>query len=120
MLIKFVTNGKDTGLVEIKSGECLEGVLSFQRKDKARGVRLEFVFETSTVSCKSIIAHLNNSGSTHFRFKTSGLFLSTRKIIEKLGAKPIVIGDVWKKGKAKIKLMLDLPMAVDIVDEAVS
>ena len=103
---------------------------AFREKDKARGVRLEFVFETSTVSCKSIIAHLNNSGSTHFRFKTtpnetifilaSGLFLSTRKIIEKLGAKPIVIGDAWKKGKAKIKLMLDLPMAVDIVDEAVS
>ncbi len=46
----------------------------------------------------------------------SGLFLSTRKIIEELGAKPILIGDVWKKGKAKIKLVLDLPIAVDIVD----
>ena len=123
----FVTNGKDMGLVEIKSGESLEGVLSFRKEDKARGIRLEFVFETSNVSCKSVIASLNNSGSTHFRFRTtpdetifmlaSGLFLSTKKIIKEIGTKPIVIGDVLKEGKAKIKLILDLPKATDVVDE---
>lgn len=123
----FVTNGKDTGLVEIKSGECLEGVLSFQRKGKARGVRLEFVLKTLGVSYKSVIARLNNSGTTRFRFRTtpneaifiliSGPFISTVGIIKKLGAKPIVIGEAWMKGKAKIKLVLDLPRAADLVDE---
>jgi len=123
----FVTNGKDTGFVEIKSGEYLEGVLSFQKKGKARGVRLEFVFKTLTVSYKSVIARLNNSGSTRFRFKTTpdetifilvaGLFFSTSRIVREVGVHPIIIGDAWKKGRAKIKLVLDLPRAVDLVDE---
>ena len=34
----FVTNGKDVGVVEIKSGECLEGVLAFREKVKLVGL----------------------------------------------------------------------------------
>ncbi len=122
----LVTNGEDVGKAEIKSGEVLEGVLSFQKKGKARGVRLEFTFRTSTISCKSVISRID-SGATHFSFKTipdeavfiltSDLSLSTTVIIKELGFKPIMTEDVWNVGEAKIKLVLDMPRAADITDE---
>jgi hypothetical protein len=126
----FVSDGKSAGQAEIKAKNCLEGTISFQKhpKSKSRGVRLEFIFRTSVASYKSVITSLGETGSSCFKLKTapdeatyilaSGLFLSVRKIAEKIGITPIIAGEAWKSGKAKIKLVLDLPKAIDTTDEA--
>jgi len=127
--VLFVSDGKSIGQVEIKAKNCFEGKISFQKypESKSRGVRLEFIFRTSVASYKSVITSLKETGSSYFEFKTapsevtyilaSGLFLSVKKIVEELGSTPIVAGEAWRSGKAKIKLVLDLPKAIDITDE---
>jgi hypothetical protein len=128
----MVSDGADMGLAEVKvSNDCLEGILSYQKslKGKSRELRLEFLFETQMAIYRIVIARIKKSGSKKFKFKlnpvskviyvlTTDQNLSPRKIIKNIGLEtPFIAGEAWRRGKAKLILILDLPAAKDIVDE---
>jgi hypothetical protein len=78
---------------------------------------------------RAVIARIRNSGSKKFKFTlnpasevtyilTTGQDIAPRKIIKNAGLEvPFIAGEAWKRGKAKLMLILDIPVARDVVDE---
>ncbi len=130
----YVSSNNDLGLAEIKAVEGgIEGTLTFHRSPEggARAVRLELEVERPGIRYKTVLARLEETGSTVFRWTPSpeepvylvaatASTLSPSTLLKKMGVeKPVFMGSAWKVvSKAKLRLVLDVPRAKDVVDEA--
>ncbi|MEB3778784.1 MAG: hypothetical protein GSR85_00920 [Desulfurococcales archaeon] len=134
-----VSRDSERGVAEIRAtGEGLEGVVIYTRppNGRTRGLRLELEFSRKigvfgAISYRAVIARVKEPGSTRFSWSPSvdevlyvlmaERFMSPETLAKKhLGIrKPVIMGDAWSGvEEAKIKLVLETPLAPDVVDEA--
>ena len=129
-----VSRDRDVGMAELRVVDgTVEGVLSYSKplEGKSKAVKLELEVVMRGVRYKTTIARLDRPGSMEFRWSpgmeedvyivmTDMTTISPRRLVERLGVeKPLFAGKAWDAvSEAKLRLVLEIPMARDVVDEA--
>jgi len=128
-----VSKKEEWGAAELKVIDGrIEGTLTYSRSasGKSKELRLELVFDHGMTRYGAMLARMKVPGEVRFSWKpaldnviyilASSLSpISPRRVMEKAGIKgPVVMGDAWSKIRsAKLRLVLDMPFASDVIDE---
>ncbi len=116
--------------VEVRDG-VIHGTLEFYKApgSRSRGARLEITGEYGGVRYTARIAELRSPGSAGLTWPKTGepVYIvasdastySPSRLLKLLGiTEPLILGGAWERlGNLKIKLVLDRPLARDVVDE---
>lgn len=129
-----VARERDIGVAEVRvTGDGVEGILSYTKpvEGRSRALKLEIEASIKGARYKGVIARLDRPGSMEFRWRPSPpepvyIVISDQtrirpdKLLERLGIRePMIAGEAWNSiERAKLKLVLEIPMAKDVVDEA--
>ena len=128
-----VSRDREIGVAEVRVGDnVIEGTLSYSKplEGKSRAVRLELIVLRGGVRYRTTIARLKQPGSMEFRWSlgpeedtyillTDQINMSPETFIKRLGMNSAFAGAAWRGvTEAKLRLVLDIPFAVDVVDEA--
>ena len=128
-----VKGGGATGTAEVRAkGGVVEGVLTYTKQPgaSAREVRLEFEAVRKGLRHRVTLARLSSPGRVSFRWSLgpeeeayllipSKAKVRPREVLRRLGTSPLLAGIAWRDvERARLKLVLNIPLARDVVDEA--
>ena len=124
-----VSEGEDFGYCTLTGeGGRLSGSFTYV-KARSRSLRLEIEVERMGVRYRLIIAEMRDSGGSFFEWSpdiNDGAFLilnpgdplSIRELLEMLRVEtPVIAGTAWRDARAKLRLVLDIPLGEDVTDE---
>jgi len=128
------SRGREVASAELRvSDGAVEGVLSYTKplEGRSRAARLELEVARRGFRYKSTIARIDRPGSVEFKWRpsveeevyilmTTQNTISPVNLLRKAGVEtPLLAGAAWEGvSEAKLRLVLEIPMARDVVDEA--
>ena len=128
-----VRGGGAMGIAEVKvEGGVIKGVLTYTKQPgaRAREVRLEFEAFRKGIKHRVTLARLESSGRISFKWSLGleeDVYLlipsqaKTRpgEVLRRLSTGPLLAGIAWRDvDRARLKLVLNVPLARDLLDEA--
>jgi hypothetical protein len=129
-----VSKDREAASAELRvSNGAVEGILSYIKplEGRSKAAKLELEVFRRGIRYRFTIARINKPGSLEFRWRpdveedvyiliTDQITISPRNLLKKIGIEiPLITGVAWEEvSEAKLRLVLEIPMAKDVVDEA--